>query len=91
MNDAASAVDGLWNGIVQRHEQLRHDRHRPILDPAEVYLTPRNFSSYSSGRRVQLHTFGGRRRPRNPIRISPALRRPRCASIRAPSSRRRNW
>ena len=33
MNDAASAVDGLWNGIVQRHEQLRHDRHRPISIP----------------------------------------------------------
>src|SRR5580700_430443 len=43
MNDAASAVDGLWNGILERHEQLRHDRHRPILDPEELYLTPAQF------------------------------------------------
>src|SRR5277367_1200736 len=49
MNDAASAVDGLWKGIVERHEQLRHDRRRPILDPAEIYLTPLQFlESYSA-------------------------------------------
>src|SRR5277367_2342450 len=58
MNDAASAVDGLWKGIVERHEQLRHDRHRPILEPAEVYLTPGEFlESYAARQQVQLHTF----------------------------------
>ena len=58
MNDAASAVDGLWNGIGERHEQLRHDRHRPILDPAEVYLTPAEFlAAYTAWQQVQLHTF----------------------------------
>src|SRR6202011_126201 len=58
MNDAASGVDGLWNGIVERHEQLRHDRHRPILDPAEVYMTPAEFeASYSARPQIQLHTF----------------------------------
>ncbi len=58
MNDAAAGVDGLWNGIVERHEQLRHDRHRPILDPAEVYLTPAEFqASYAAWRRIQLQTF----------------------------------
>ncbi len=58
MNDAASGADGLWNGIVERHEQLRHDRHRPILDPAEVYLTPVEFQeSYAAWPQVQLHTF----------------------------------
>ncbi|MDP9084145.1 MAG: transcription-repair coupling factor [Pseudomonadota bacterium] len=58
MNDAASAVQGLWDGINERHEQLRHDRHRPILDPAEVYLTPAEFfDAYAAGQRVQLHTF----------------------------------
>ncbi|HEY4444764.1 MAG TPA: DEAD/DEAH box helicase, partial [Steroidobacteraceae bacterium] len=58
MNDAASAVDGLWNDIVERHEQLRHDRRRPILDPAEVYMTPAEFqASYSAWPRIQLHTF----------------------------------
>jgi transcription-repair coupling factor (superfamily II helicase) len=58
MNDAASAVEGLWNGIVERHDQLGHDRHRPILEPAEVYLTPAEFlASYATWQQVQLHTF----------------------------------
>src|ERR1700675_4993987 len=58
MNDAASGVDGLWNGIVEPNEQLRHDRRRPILDPAEVYLTPAEFqASYSAWQQIQLHTF----------------------------------
>jgi transcription-repair coupling factor (superfamily II helicase) len=58
MNDAARSVDALWNGIVERHEQLRHDRHRPILDPAELYLSPGEFlESYAAWPRVELHTF----------------------------------
>ncbi len=58
MNDAAANVPGLWNGIGLRHEQLRHDRHRPILDPAEVYLTPTEFDdAYASWAKVQLHSF----------------------------------
>src|SRR5580658_4057485 len=58
LNDAISAVDALWQGIVERHEQLRHDRHRPILDPAEIYATPAEFrESLAAWRRVQLHNF----------------------------------
>jgi transcription-repair coupling factor (superfamily II helicase) len=58
MNEAAATVPGLWNGIGLRHEQLRHDRHRPILDPAEVYLTPTEFdAAYASWAKVQLQSF----------------------------------
>jgi transcription-repair coupling factor (superfamily II helicase) len=58
MNEAAATVPGLWNGIGLRHEQLRHDRHRPILDPAEIYLTPTEFdAAYSSWAKVQLQSF----------------------------------
>ncbi len=58
INDSATRADGLWSGIVERHEQLRHDRHRPILAPAEVYLTPEEFqASYAMWPQVQLHTF----------------------------------
>jgi transcription-repair coupling factor (superfamily II helicase) len=58
MNDASAAVQDLYNGIADRHEQLRHDRHRPILDPAELYLTPAEFlESYSHWAKVLLHTF----------------------------------
>jgi transcription-repair coupling factor (superfamily II helicase) len=38
MHEATSHADSLWAGISDRHEQLAHDRFRPILDPAEVYL-----------------------------------------------------
>src|SRR5450755_3874756 len=43
INAALSAAPSIWSGIVERHEQLRHDRHRPILDPAEIYLTPAEY------------------------------------------------
>jgi transcription-repair coupling factor (superfamily II helicase) len=58
VNDAVSAVDTLWQGIVDRHEQLRHDRHRPILDPGEVYLAPGEFlETFAPWARVELHSF----------------------------------
>src|SRR5271165_6666041 len=58
VNDASAAVQGLWHGIVERHEQLRHDRQRPILDPAELYLSPAEFlEAYSHWPKVLLHSF----------------------------------
>jgi transcription-repair coupling factor (superfamily II helicase) len=58
MNDAVSRTPQLWNGIVERHEQLRHDRYRPILDPAEVYMTPGEFQEmFAAWPKVELHTF----------------------------------
>ena len=58
INDAASSAPALWNGIVERHEQLRHDRYRPILDPAEVYLPPDELvQAFSPWPKVLLHTF----------------------------------
>jgi transcription-repair coupling factor (superfamily II helicase) len=58
INDAASSALKLWGGIAQRHEQLRHDRYRPILDPAEVYLPPADFlEAFSAWPKVLLHTF----------------------------------
>src|SRR5271170_1086084 len=72
MNDAASGVEGLWNGIVERHEQLRHDRHRPILDPAELYLTPAQFlASYTTWHQVQLHSFEWPPETEGPIQNFP--------------------
>src|SRR5277367_652898 len=58
MNDASGSVDNLWNGIVERHEQLRHDRHRPILDPAELYLPPDEFrTEMAAWAKVHLRSF----------------------------------
>ena len=58
MNEALTSVDALWNGIVDRHEQLRHDRRRPILDPGELYLSPAQFrEECEMWQQVQLRTF----------------------------------
>jgi transcription-repair coupling factor (superfamily II helicase) len=58
INDATSGVPGLWNGIVERHEQLRHDRHRPILEPAELYLSAADFQqAYAAWPQVKLQNF----------------------------------
>jgi transcription-repair coupling factor (superfamily II helicase) len=58
VNEAVSLADNLWNGIGERHEQLRHDRQRPILDPAELYMPPAEFQQACSGwPRVELRSF----------------------------------
>jgi transcription-repair coupling factor (superfamily II helicase) len=58
INDATTSRGELWQGIVDRHEQLRHDRYRPILDPAEVYLTPAEFTElHAPWSKIELHTF----------------------------------
>ncbi len=58
LHEASSAVDGVWSGIVERHEQLRHDRHRPILDPAELYMPPAEFrTAFDAGLKAQLRSF----------------------------------
>src|ERR1017187_9748697 len=58
MNQATASADSLWHGIVERHEQLRHDRHRPILDPAELYLPPADLrTEYAAWPQVELRSF----------------------------------
>jgi transcription-repair coupling factor (superfamily II helicase) len=58
MNEAIASADGLWHDIGLRHEQLRHDRHRPILDPAELYLPPADFrAECAAWPQVELRSF----------------------------------
>ena len=58
VNEAISLADNLWSGIVERHEQLRHDRQRPILDPAELYMPPAEFRACGAGwPAVELRSF----------------------------------
>ena len=40
VDDTASALTQAWEQIGERYEQRRHDIERPILKPAEVWLTP---------------------------------------------------
>ena len=77
MNDAVSRLDMQWNGIVERHEQLRHDRHRPILDPEELYLTPAQFmAEYAARRQIQLHTFEWPPETEGPAKNFPSIAPP---------------
>jgi transcription-repair coupling factor (superfamily II helicase) len=73
INDAASRAAELWSGIGARHEQLRHDRYRPILDPAEVYLTPEEFlEAVSPWPKIQLHAFEWPPETQGPFQNFPA-------------------
>ncbi len=58
VNEASSTAPELWNSIVQRHDQLGHDRQRPILDPAEIFLAPDEFRACCDALpRVHLRSF----------------------------------
>jgi transcription-repair coupling factor (superfamily II helicase) len=58
MQEATSLTERLWSGIVDRHDQLSHDRFRPILDPAEVYLGPAELHAELAGwPRIELRSF----------------------------------
>ncbi|MGE3106077.1 MAG: transcription-repair coupling factor [Lysobacterales bacterium] len=37
---APTAADAFWKQLGERHESRRHDIERPVLDPAELYLSP---------------------------------------------------
>jgi len=58
LHGASESADSIWNDIVLRHEQLRHDRFRPILDPAELYLPPDEFrAQVAAWHQVALRAF----------------------------------
>ncbi len=77
IQEASSLADDLWHGIVERHEQLRHDRHRPILDPAELFLTPEELrGEFAARSKVQLRSFEWPPETRGPVQnfasVAPA-------------------
>ncbi|MDE2294516.1 MAG: transcription-repair coupling factor [Gammaproteobacteria bacterium] len=48
--DAALGAAGTaWRTIGARHDQLAHDRQRPILDPAEAFVEPAEFAALAAG------------------------------------------
>ncbi len=58
MQEATSHADGLWGGIVERHDQLSHDRFRPVLDPAEIYLSAAEVrAEVAAWPRIDLRSF----------------------------------
>ena len=74
MHEASAAVDASWNGIVERHEQLRHDRHRPILDPEEVFLPPAEFrAAFDAWPRIELRAFEWPPETEGPVQNFPSV------------------
>jgi transcription-repair coupling factor (superfamily II helicase) len=58
MHEATSHADRLWSGISERHDQLSHDRFRPILDPGELYLRPAEVrAELAAWPRIELRSF----------------------------------
>ncbi|MBM4196189.1 MAG: transcription-repair coupling factor [Gammaproteobacteria bacterium] len=40
VGDVTAALASAWHQVVERHEQLGHDREQPLLLPSEVYAPP---------------------------------------------------
>jgi transcription-repair coupling factor (superfamily II helicase) len=77
MHEASAGVQALWDGIVDRHEQLAHDRHRPILDPAEVFLPPAEFrAAFEAWPRIELHAFEWPPGTEGPVQNFPSVAPP---------------
>ncbi|MDE2459995.1 MAG: transcription-repair coupling factor, partial [Gammaproteobacteria bacterium] len=56
--DTAGALQQAWQQIADRHEQLRHDRERPLLLPEELWLSPDEMQAALNERaRVRLQSF----------------------------------
>jgi transcription-repair coupling factor (superfamily II helicase) len=58
IQEATSHAERLWSGIAERHDQLSHDRFRPILDPAEVYLSAAELrAELAAWPKIELRSF----------------------------------
>jgi transcription-repair coupling factor (superfamily II helicase) len=74
LHEASAGVEALWDGILGRHEQLRHDRHRPILDPAEVFLPPGEFrEAFDAWPRIELRAFEWPPETEGPVQNFPSV------------------
>ena len=49
VDEALAATATAWRTIGARHDQLAHDRQRPILDPAETFVEPAEFAAQAAG------------------------------------------
>ena len=53
-----NAASVFWNELIERHEQLRHDSERPLLNPAEVFLpVDEVFAAFKRYPRIHLQPF----------------------------------
>ncbi len=78
---ALEAAEAAWKQIGERHEQLRHDIERPLLPPAELWLSPDTLrETLNRGARIEVC---GARHPRHddalPLPVQPAPSLPLAA------------
>ncbi len=45
----AASLEGVWQAIQARHEDLRHDIEHPVLDPVELYFPPAQMLEWIGG------------------------------------------
>jgi transcription-repair coupling factor (superfamily II helicase) len=56
--DTHDAAEAFWSEIGERYEQRRHDRERPLLAPADVYLpVDELFADLNAYARIQIGRF----------------------------------
>jgi len=56
--EAGEAAEAFWREACERYEQRRHDRERPLLEPAELFLQANEvFGALKGQPRVQLGRF----------------------------------
>lgn len=45
LNNIQDPIDNFWNEIQSRYENLRHDIHRPLCPPKDLFLPPNEFNA----------------------------------------------
>ncbi|NNM60579.1 MAG: DEAD/DEAH box helicase, partial [Steroidobacteraceae bacterium] len=65
VDEACASAGTVWSNIGARHEQLRHDLLRPILDPGELYQNPEEFAG-GLARWPLVHTHSAEPPPQTP-------------------------
>ena len=74
-----AALDSVWQDILARHEDLRHDIEHPVLDPQELYFLPEQTQA-AIGAKAQLQLAASpaptdlpiATREGPPLRLAPA-------------------
>ncbi len=85
---ASEAADHFWKQTADRHEQLRHDIERPILPPAELWLSPDQLRErLNLGERIEVCANGhARHADARPLGDQPAPALPLSARDSEPAA-----
>ena len=90
---AFAAADHAWQQIGQRYEQLRHDIERPLLPPAELWLSPDALrETLNRGERVEVcDASHPRHADAHALPLQPAPNLPLAAKDHSPGEALRSF